>query len=202
MCNYSGQPIGFLPTHFQSIPHSAHYPCYIAVNELLQPWKDFDTEKWWVIRLMSKRSSASFRLIRGSETCHVAVSVTLAKLGLTICHEVKGALERSFNIIRDESFPSQHSQDSHNQPQVWTLAIMHILFTGARIPFLAVPQFLWPALWQIDWPLMSRAIIHGALSASTTDECSRPIHQIHVLPSNQQCQIYKSWATGLWWGWG
>ena len=43
---------------------------------------------------------------------------TLAKLGLTIFHEVKGALERSFIVIRDESFPSEHPQDSYNQPQV------------------------------------------------------------------------------------
>ena len=63
-------------------------------------------------------SSASFSLIRGSETRHVAVSVPLAKLGLTIFHEVKGALERSFIVIRDESFPSKHPQDSYNQPQV------------------------------------------------------------------------------------
>ena len=67
---------------------------------------------------MCKRSSATFSSIRGSETRHVAVSVPLAKLGLTICHEVKGALEGPFNVIRDESFPSYHSQDSYNQPQV------------------------------------------------------------------------------------
>ena len=39
--------------------------------------------------------------------------------------------------IRDEPFPPQHSQDSYNQPQVWNSAIMLILFTGARTPFLA-----------------------------------------------------------------
>ena len=67
-----------------------------------------------LIRLISTRPSATFSLIRGSETRHVSVSVPLAKLDLTICHEVKGALERSFIVIRDESFPSKHSQDSYN----------------------------------------------------------------------------------------
>ena len=60
--------------------------------------------------LVFTRPSASFSLVRGSETHHVTVSVPLAKLGLTICHEVKGALERPFIVIRDESFHLYHSQ--------------------------------------------------------------------------------------------
>ena len=152
---------------------SVQHRYYIAVKEPLRLWGDCDIEKWCVIMLLSTRSSATFSSICGSETCRVAASVSLAKLGLTICHKVKGALERSFIVIRDESFPSQHSQDSYNQPKVWTLAIIHILFTGARIPFLAVPPFVVPALWQIDWPLSSRAIVHRVLKAVTTDECSR-----------------------------
>ena len=31
---------------------------------------------------------------------------------------LKGALERCLNMIRDVSFPQQHSQDSYKQPQV------------------------------------------------------------------------------------
>jgi len=60
------------------------------------------------------------RLIRGSGTRYVAVVVPLAKLGLTKCPAVRGASEacdrnRDFAM---KPFPSQHSQDSYNQPQV------------------------------------------------------------------------------------
>ena len=57
---------------------------------------------------------------RGSGTRYVAVVVPRAKLGLTKCPAVRGASEacdrnRDFAM---KSFPSQHSQDSYNQPQV------------------------------------------------------------------------------------
>lgn len=69
---------------------------------------------------MLARSTASIRLIRGSGTRYVAVVVPLAKLGLTKCPAVRGASEacdrnRDFAM---KPFPSQHSQDSYNQPQV------------------------------------------------------------------------------------
>ena len=60
------------------------------------------------------------RLMRGSGTRYVAVVVPRAKLGLTKCPAVRGASEacdrnRDFAM---KPFPSQHSHDSYNQPQV------------------------------------------------------------------------------------
>ena len=54
-----------------------------------------------VIRFISVRSIASFRLIRGSGTRYVAVDVPLAKLGLTKCPEMMSASEASDRDDRD-----------------------------------------------------------------------------------------------------
>ena len=60
---------------------------------------DFIDRKRFVIRHISTRPSASFRLLRGSETRYVAVDVPLAKLGLTKCPEARRALELQFHLI-------------------------------------------------------------------------------------------------------
>ena len=79
-----------------------------------------NTEKDVLSGLYWHDQAPQIRLIRGSGTRYVAVVVPLAKLGLTKCPAVRGASEacdrnRDFAM---KPFPSQHSQDSYNQPQV------------------------------------------------------------------------------------
>ena len=79
-----------------------------------------NTEKDVLSGLCRHDQSPQTRLIRGSGTRYVAVVVPLAKLGLTKCPAVRGASE-ACDLTRDfamKPFPSQHSQDSYNQPQV------------------------------------------------------------------------------------
>ena len=58
-------------------------------------------QKKCVIRFIPARSIASVRLIRGSGTRYIAVDVPLAKLGFTICPEVRGATKASDRDDRD-----------------------------------------------------------------------------------------------------
>ena len=92
----------------------------IGATSHLRSCSDFGviaTPKRCVIRHISTRPSASFRLLRGFETRYVAVDVPLAKLGLTKCPEAGGAFKSHDNF----------NQDSFNQntPPI-TCALLYI----------------------------------------------------------------------------
>ena len=59
-----------------------HYWCYIT-NDFAPILEGLRQRKRCFIKLISTHPSATFSSIRGPETCHVTVSMPLAKLGLS-----------------------------------------------------------------------------------------------------------------------
>ena len=74
----------------------------------------------------------------------------------------------------------------YNQPQVWNFALVLIRFQVHVDHFWHTVLHVTCLMADGHWPLTSIAIVHKAITAHTTDECTHHIHWELVLPSGQQ----------------